>query len=207
MKNVLISALYLTVILLAGYYSIGRAGSLTSLHPGPLSGLPDPIPALETAGNPPPTGFSKTRAKFMDPTITFDYPLPWYQKRIEVADPAVAEINFSNSCNRDRIITFSYTATNPRDYRTMLLARKNPNGPAEQSARIVTINGITAGENIQPETDGSGGYEPKVVIDFLSPSKRYHYYFTAVKGCRNSAEETYKWDLMPILLTVNLLDY
>ena len=86
------------------------------------------------------------------------------------------------------------------------LAQENPYGPADQVARIEVINGITVGVRIQPVGDGSGGYSPSVTVDFLSKSKKYHYYLSAFSGCNDSAQETYARDLKPILNSIKRLE-
>lgn len=150
---------------------------------------------------------SKTRQVFSDQHITFEYPLNWkpdYGRQL--SDPYVINIDFISDCNPYRVASFAYKSTDPKDPGSYILGQKNPNGPAEQTSQSLNISGIKVGINTQPVGDGSGGYEPKTVVDFLSKSEKFHYYFIAVKGCRNSFEETYQLDVLPVIRSVKLLD-
>ena len=150
---------------------------------------------------------SKTKYIYNDQYITFEYPQVWkadYNRQI--GNPYVVNVDFTGECNPYRVVSFSYKNTNPNDSESFTVGQKNPHGPGNQTSKTIKINGITVGENIQPVGDGSGGYEPKVVIDLLSKSKKFHFYFIAVIGYRNSFEETYKIDLLPILNSIELLD-
>ena len=153
-----------------------------------------------------PTNESKTGYIFSDPNISFEYPLEWDINDRNKSYPFLRSFDFTSKCNQNRIVSFTYKVTNLNNPMSLDLGQKNPNGPTIQTTKIININGITLGENIQPVGDGSGGYEPKAVVDFLSKSRKYHYYFIAVAGCRSSFEETYQFDLLPILNSIKLLD-
>ena len=146
---------------------------------------------------------SEALSTYSDSYISFEYPSNWRISKNETAHPFLTSTNFISDCNQNRIISFTYKATDPK---SMELGLKNPYGPSDQTSEILKINGITMGENIQSVGDGSGGYEPKVVVDFLSKSKNFHFYFYAVMGCGNSFEETYSLDLLPVLNSIKLLD-
>lgn len=137
--------------------------------------------------------------KYQDDTITFNIPLEWkvYGNR-QFGAPYIINVDFADICSRGNI-SFSYKYTNLNDPNTYTLAQANPYGPTEQTTEIVTINGLQMGINNQVTGDGSGGYEPKIVVDFLSKSKKFHYYFRAYMGCSKSHEETYEKDLLPLL--------
>lgn len=145
-----------------------------------------------------------TDVKYQDQTITFSFPPEWkvYGDK-QFGAPYIINIDLLGICAK-RIITFSYKYTDSSEPNSYELAQKNPHGPTRQTSEMVVINGIKMGLNNQVVGDGSGGYEPKVVVDFLSKSKRFHYYFIAVRGCRDSHEETYENDLIPILKGVIL---
>jgi len=148
----------------------------------------------------------KTKYIYSDQHISFEYPLTLKADYSQQPDPYVVKVDFIGECKRHRVISFSYKATEsdkPEDY---ILGQKNPYGPSEQTSNIIKMKDITAGKNVQPAGDGSGGYEPKIVVDFLSKSKKFHFYFMVVSGCSNSLEETYQTELLPILNSVELSD-
>ena len=118
-----------------------------------------------------------TQKKYQDETITFNIPLEWkvFGNR-QFGAPYIINLDFADTCSLGNI-SFSYKYTNENDPSTYELAQANPQGPVEQTTEITTINGLRMGINNQVTGDGSGGYQPKIVVDFLSRSQRFHYYF------------------------------
>lgn len=150
---------------------------------------------------------SKSKKLFKNSQIEFEYPLNWilnHERQLE--EPYILNIDFIGECNSYREISFLYKKTDLNEPNSFELGQLNPHGPEDQTSDVQIINEIKMGVNNQPIGDGSGGYEPKTVVDFLSDSKEYHYYFIAFKGCQDSHDKTYNRLLLPILQSVNLFE-
>jgi hypothetical protein len=160
-----------------------------------------------------PQGVSKSenpsKQVFKNSAIYFEFPSTWkvYTTDSSKSDPysgLLFEHAEGNCINY--VGSFDISATDPTVPSSYKIAQKNHYGTQDQFSRNTTINGRIVGLVTQPEGDGSGGFEPGITIDFLSNSKKLHYYFFAKRGCRGSYDETYRLDILPILKTIQLFD-
>lgn len=147
-----------------------------------------------------------TRAKYIyqDEVISFTFPSSW--RTVTDRNPGdtyLSTIDFYGDCS-ERLGWFGYRKTNPSDSISYKLGLPNPYGPSSQTNSSAKIDDLAVGIIVLPVGDGSGGYEPQTMVDFLSDSREYHLYFAAFRGCRQSFEATYTEDVLPIIRNLRL---
>lgn len=143
---------------------------------------------------------SKETKVYSNKYISFNYPSYWKIINQSKTDPLIF---YFSACNSS-VGSLSYSIVDKDKSHT--LGVKNQYGSSEQTSQIISINGAPAGLVVQPEGDGSGGFQPSAHVDFLSKSQEMHFYLSVYKGCRKDVNDALKKDLLPIISTIKILE-
>ena len=137
---------------------------------------------------------------YQDENIFFQYPAAWEFKN--APDGAGRPSLTFWECG-SRVFGLDYLPVKGKG--DMLLGVKSDYGPGDQISKIISVAGVKAGLLIKPVGDGSGGYEPSYILDFLAKSQATHIYLSSYSGCSQSIDITYEKYVLPLSKTVTLL--